>query len=63
MKPSGEVILEGKQPDRLGVHVRKETREPRGSGCAHPPTVRPPPLWAPRGSPDVLLPPIYTHIP
>ena len=37
MKPSGEVIFEGKQPDRLGVHVRKETREPQGRGCAiHP---------------------------
>ena len=24
---------------------------------------RPPPLWAPRGSPDRLLSPIYTHIP
>ena len=25
--------------------------------------VRPPPSRAPRGSPDVFLPPIYTHIP
>ena len=24
---------------------------------------RPPPSWAPRGSPDVFLPPIYTNIP
>ena len=24
---------------------------------------RPPPSWAPRGSPDVFLPPIYIHIP
>ena len=23
---------------------------------------RPPPLWAPRGSTDLLLPPIYTYI-
>ena len=52
-----KLILEGKQPDRLGVHVWKETREPRGRGA------RPPPSWAPRGSLDVLLPPIYTHIP
>ena len=28
-----------------------------------PPWVRPPPSWAPRGSTDLLLPPIYTHIP
>ena len=27
------------------------------------PWARPPPLWAPRCSTDVLLPPIYTHIP
>ena len=52
-----KLFLEGKQPDRLGVHVRKETREPRGRGA------RPPPSWAPRGSPDVFLPPIYTNIP
>ena len=29
---------------------------PRGVGA-------PPPLWAPRSSTDILLPPIYTHIP
>ena len=33
------------------------------AGGAHPPRARPPPLWAPRGPPDVLLPPIYLHIP
>ena len=37
MKPSGEVILERKQPGGLGVHVKKATREPRGRGRAHPP--------------------------
>ena len=52
-----KLFLEGKLPDRLGVHVRKETREPRGRG------LRPPPSWAPRGSPDVLLLPRYSHIP
>ena len=31
MKPSGEVILERKQPGGLGVHVKKATREPRGA--------------------------------
>ena len=32
-----KLFLEGKQPDRLGVHVRKETREARGRGRAlHP---------------------------
>ena len=57
-----KLFLEGKQPDRLGVHVRKETREPRGRGRDHPPRAHPPPSWAPRGSPDVFLPPIYISI-
>ena len=43
-----KLFLEGKQPDRLGVHVRKETGEPRGRGRAHPPRARPPPSWPPR---------------
>ena len=62
MKPSGELFLERKQSGRLGVHVRKETRDPRVRGRAHPPRARPPPSWAPRGSPDVFLPPIYIPI-
>ena len=32
-------------------------------GARLPPWARPPPSWAPRGSPDRLLLPIYTHIP
>ena len=32
-------------------------------GRAYPPWARPPPSWAPRCSTDVLLPPIYTHVP
>ena len=32
-----KLFLEGKLPDRLGVHVTKETREPRGRERAHPP--------------------------
>ena len=28
-----------------------------------PPWARPPPSWAPRSSTDLLLPPIYIHIP
>ena len=31
-----KLFLEGKLPEKLGVHVRKETRDPRGRG-AHPP--------------------------
>ena len=33
------------------------------AGGAPTPWVRPPPSWPPRGSTDLLLPPIYTHIP
>ena len=32
-------------------------------GGAPPPRARPPAWWAPRCSTDVLLPPIYTHVP
>ena len=32
-------------------------------GDAPTPQARPPPSWGPRCSTDVLLPPIYTHIP
>ena len=38
----------------------------RGSqevGGLLPPWARPPPSWAPRGSTDLLLPPIYTYVP
>ena len=52
-----KLFLEGKQPGRLGVHVKKATRKARGRGA------RPPPSWAPRCSTDVLLPPIYTYVP
>ena len=37
-----KLFLEGKPPDGLGVHVRKETREPRGRGRALHPRDR---LW------------------
>ena len=32
-----KLFLEGKQPGRLGVHVKKETRNARGRGARHPP--------------------------
>ena len=32
-------------------------------GARLPPWARPPPSWAPRGSTDLLLPPIYTYVP
>ena len=40
------------------------SRNQRGGHEARlPPWARPPPLWAPRSSTDLLLPPIYIHIP
>ena len=57
MKPSGELLLEQTQSRRLGVDVKQATRCPRGREA------RPPPSWAPRGSTDQLLPPIYTYVP
>ena len=32
------------------------------AGACLPPWARPPPSWAPRGSIDLLLPPIYTYV-
>ena len=42
------------------------SRKQRGrheAGGAPTPLAHPPPSWAPCGSPDVFLPPIYTNIP
>ena len=54
---SRNLFLDQKKPRRLGVHAREASRRPRGRGAL------PPPLWAPHAPPDVLLPPIYLHIP
>ena len=63
MKPSGAIFLEQTHSKRLGVDVKQQTRRPRGCP-AHPRGVgATPPLWAPRGSTDLLLPPIYIHVP
>ena len=62
-KPLRGSFLEQKQPRRLGVEVKEATRRPRGRR-ARPPLLGAPPIsWAPRASTDLLLPPIYTHIP
>ena len=63
MKPSKKLFLEQKQSRELGVQVREASRRPRDRGARPPPWVRPPPSWAPQGSPDRLLSPIYSHIP
>ena len=62
MKPLGELFLERKQSRRLGVDVREATRWPRGSRARPTPWAHPPPSWAPCGSLDRLLSPIYIHI-
>src|SRR3990170_805693 len=43
---------------------RQETNEEATrQGARLPPWARPPPSWAPRSSTDLLLPPMYIHIP
>ena len=59
----GKVIF-GKKAIRETWSARQGTNEESTrQGGAPTPWARPPPSWAPRGSPDVLLPPIYLHIP
>ena len=50
-------------PRRLGPYAKEASRWARGRGRALYPEGRPPPSWAHRSSTDVLLPPIYIHIP
>ena len=42
---------------------QERSKEATGHGGAPAPLGAPPPSWAPRGSPDRLPSPIYTHIP
>ena len=63
MKPLGMWFLGRIWSRRLGPYVKKQKRRPRGRGACLPPRARPPPSWAPRGSPDWLLSPIQVHIP
>ena len=61
-EPSGAIFLEQTQSMRLGVDVKKQPRRPRGCRARPRGWACPPPSWAPRGSTDLLLSPIYTHI-
>ena len=63
MKPSGAIFLEQTQSRRLGVDVKKQPRRPRGCKARPRGVGTSPPSWAPRGSTDLLLPPIYTYVP
>ena len=57
------IFLEQTQSRRLGVDVKEAAREPWGRRARPRGVGMPPPSWAPRSSTDLLLSPIYTHIP
>ena len=57
MKPSETWFSHQIRSRRLGPSVKKATRQPRGWRA------RPPISWAPLAATDLLLPPIYTHVP
>ena len=61
MKPSGKLFLNGSNPGDLECTSGNQ-RGGHEAGGAPTPRARPPTSWAPRGPPDVLLPPIYLHI-
>ena len=63
MKPSGAWFLEQTWSRGLGVQAKKQPRRPRGWRVRPPLQGAPPISWAPRASTDLLLPPIYTHVP
>ena len=63
MKHPGAIFLEQTWSRGLGVDVKQQRRRPRGCPVRPYTWARPPLLWAPRASTDLLLPPIYTHIP
>ena len=59
----GRVIF-GMEAIQKTWSIRKGSNEEgTRQGARPPPWARPPPSWAPRGSPDVFLPSIYTNIP
>ena len=63
MKPLGAIFLEQMQTRRLGVDVEQQTRRPRGCPARPRGGVRSPPSCDPCGSTNLLLPPIYIHVP
>ena len=63
MKPSGAIFLEQTWSRGLGVDVKQQRGRPRGCPARPLGWARPPLSWAPQASTDLLLPPIYTHVP
>jgi len=59
----GSVIFGTNVIQRTWSGRQATNKEATRQGRAYPPWVCPPPSWAPRGSTDLLLPPIYTYIP
>ena len=50
-------------PEDLECKPRSSQGGHEGGGRAHPYRASPPISWAPRTATDLLLPPIYTHVP
>ena len=63
MKPSRNVIFLTNVIQRTWSGRQATDEKAMRQGARLPPWARPPPSWAPRGSTDLLLPPIYTYVP
>ena len=59
----GSVIFGTNVIQRTWSGRQATDEEATRQGARLPPWARPPPSWAPRGSTDLLLPPIYTYVP
>ena len=59
----GNVILRTNVIQRTWSLRKAINEESTRQGACLPPWARPPPSWAPHGSTDILLPPIYTYVP
>ena len=59
----GNVIFGTNVIQRTWSGYQAINEEATRQGGAPAPWARPPPSWAPRGSTDLLLPPIYTYVP
>ena len=59
----GNVIFGTNVIQRTWSGLQETNEEATRQGARLPPWAHPPPSWAPRGSTDLLLPPIYTYVP
>ena len=59
----GNVIFGTNVIQRTWSGRQATDEEATRQGARLPPWARPPPLWGPRSSTDLLLPPIYTYVP